>query len=58
MDQDLLNWTEYENYTYFKTRLLPKLHSGRFLEYQNGEATLLPPGIKEAENIISKIPHN
>jgi hypothetical protein len=53
-DEDLLKWTEYSNASYLKTKLLPKLHSERFIEYRAGIATLIPPGISLAEKLISE----
>ena len=52
---DLLQWIEYQNVGYFRT-LLRKMHSQRLVElYDGGKCVeILPPGIREAADIISK----
>jgi hypothetical protein len=50
---DLLEWTGYENGSYFR-KLLREMHKGRFLELSGDEkeAQILPPGTAEASAIV------
>lgn len=49
---ELINWVEYSNSTYFK-KILKKLHKERLIEYSSdNDIYILPPGTKKAEKII------
>ena len=52
---DLLRWTECSTKTYLK-KLLRQLHSARKVNFdrESEEVTILPPGISQAESILSK----
>ena len=51
----LLDWTDYDNKTYFM-KLLRELHRKRWIELSKDEAQLevLPPGAQHAEKIVSQ----
>ncbi len=51
---DLIEWTGYENRSYF-LKLLREMHSERLLELSKDEAhtLILPPGSKEAADIVA-----
>ncbi len=51
-DMDLYNAIEYSNTAVFRSSVLKKLHTCRFIEYSNGVCKLSPLGIREAEKLL------
>lgn len=53
---DLIEWTGYENRSYF-LKLLREMHSERLIELSKDEAStvILPPGSKEAAEIVRSV---
>lgn len=51
-DNNLFKWVEHSNFSAFKRDILRQLHSKRLIEYNNGKCLILPPGKKNAEEII------
>lgn len=50
---ELRNSTEYKNVSEFK-KILKTLHSGRLIEYSDGNCTISPTGIDRAEMLLTK----
>ena len=54
-DKELIEHLEYSNPSMFKTRILLPLHKERKIEFsKNGEALILPPGVKFIESNYQK----
>lgn len=55
-EKKLLQWVEYSNSSVFRKTILRRLHSARFIEYDegNGRARISPLGAKEVEERILK----
>jgi hypothetical protein len=56
--EDLFKWSEYSNYSVFKSKVLKVLHAKKLIEYdqKNGLVFLSPTGISEVEeNILRKL---
>ena len=56
LSEDLFNWVEHSNYSYYKRDVLKKLHAARMIEYDSDEEIIYisPLGIKEVEEKILK----
>ena len=55
-EKKLFQWVEYSNASVFRKTILRKLHSDRFIEYDegNGRARISPLGAKDVEDRILK----
>lgn len=51
-DRKLFEWVEHSNFSSFKQNVLKRLHTKRFIEYDNRECLILPPGRKHVENTV------
>lgn len=54
MTEDLVAWIEYSNPSIFKSKVLSKLHSDRFVEWDRDvdSVTLSPKGAKYVEETL------
>lgn len=53
-EQKLNEWTEHSNPSIFRRDVLKKLHKARKIEFKDGICLILPPGVKDIEEKLSK----
>jgi hypothetical protein len=54
-EDELIEWTEHSNPTIFRRDVLGGLHKRRLLEWRNGNCTISPTGLRNAEEKHGKV---
>lgn len=55
-DKDLASWTEYSNYSVYKSQVLSTLHNERLIDYdgKSGEVAISPAGMNHVEGLLAR----